>query len=203
MKKIILCFALLFVINSVAMAAPMLSEFPLGMTQKEAVAKGLIMQDEQGGILVTSFGDLDWPTAMVFENDKLIYLILKGSSEEFVSALDTGLWRIGWLVVYAATDNNLVFDAVKLASSGKNEFEIGDEYDTFLQIMTTQGFTNSHSVYISENVWSTFKQLRGENPVDKYPEAALCNVTIRGNDITAVFTTFGYMDKMNKQGGIK
>jgi len=203
MKKIVLGLALLFVFNSVAMAAPMISEFPLGMTQKEAIANGLIMQDELGGILVASFGDKDWPTALVFENDKLIYLILKGASEEFVNAADVGLGRIGWLAVYATTDNNLVFDAVKLASSGKNESEIGDEYDRFLEIMTSQGYTNLNSVYISDYVWVTFRQLRGESPVDKFPEAALCNVTTSGNDITLVFTTFGYMDKMNKQQGIK
>jgi|GEM_PF-2107013 len=203
MKKIVLSLALLFVINSVAMAAPMLSEFPIGMTQKDAIAKGLIMQDEYGGIIVTSFGDKDWPTALVFENDKLIYLILKGTGEELVTAADIGLGRIGWLTVYAATDNNLVFDAVNLASTGKDESDIGDEFDRFLEIMQSQGYKNSNFVYISDYVWYTFKELRGESPVDKFPEAALCNVTTSGNDITLIFTTFGYMDKMNKQGGVK
>jgi hypothetical protein len=199
MKKIFLSLALLFVICSVAIAAPRLSEFPLGMTQKDAIAKGLIMRDQHGGILATMFGGKEWPTALEFENDKLVYLILKGVGEEFISVADEGLWQIGWLVIYMATDKNLVFDAVKLAASGKNEMAIADEYEKFQEIMQSQKFTNSVSMYVSDRVWETFKQLRDESPIEKYADTALCNVTIQGNDVSLVFTTFGYMDKINKQ----
>jgi len=198
MRKIILVLALLFVINSSAMAANWLSDFPLGMTKVEAVAKGLVMKDQFGGLMDIMFGGKEWPTALVFENDKLVYLLLKGNGDEYISAADEGGWQLGWLIIYAATDKNLTFDAVKLASSGMDETAIGEEYEKFQEIMQSQKFTNSVSVYISERVWVTFKQLRGENPVEKYPDAALCNATTIGNDITIVFSTFGYMDKVKK-----
>ena len=198
MKRIILGLALILVINSTAMAAHLLSEFPLGMFKAEAITKGLVLQDQQGGLLDIMFGGKEWPTALVFENEKLVYLMLKGNGEDFVSSANDGLWQLGWLVVYVSTDKNLVFDAIKLAASGMDEMAIGDEYEKFQGIMQSQKFTNSLSVYVSDRVWSAFKQLRGEKPTDKYPDAAICNVTANGNDITIVFSTFGYIDKMNK-----
>jgi len=198
MKRIILSLVLIFVINSAAMAAHLLSEFPLGMPKAEAIAKGLVMKDQHGGLLNVMFGNREWPTALVFENEKLAYLILKGNGEEYVSSADDGLWQLGWLAVYVATEKNLVFDAVKLAASGMDEMAIGDEYEKFQGIMQSQKFENSVSVYISDRVWSAFKGLSGEKPAEKYPDAALCNVTANGNDITLVFSTFGYIDKMNK-----
>ena len=199
MKKIILGLVLALVINSTAMAAHMLSDFPLGMSKAEAIAKGLVLQDQQGGLANILFGAKEWPTALVFENEKLVYLMLKGNGEDFLSSADYGLLQqLDWLVVYVSTDKNLVFDAIKLAASGMNETAIGDEYEKFQGIMQSQKFTNSLSVYVSERVWAAFKQLRGEKPADKYPDAAICSVTTNGNDITLVFSTFGYIDKMNK-----
>ncbi|MCL1874750.1 MAG: hypothetical protein FWF87_00660 [Synergistaceae bacterium] len=195
MKRIIVCIALLFVIESVALAAQMLSEFPMGMAQKDAIAKGLVMKDQQGGVVVTEFGGKEWPTAMVFENEKLVYLILKGEGNEYLTGADYGL--LGWLVIHMATDNNLVFDAIKLASSGKNEDEIGVEFEKFLDIMQAQKYTKYSASYIGEAVWLTIKYLRGdENPVEKYPSANICNMTVNGSDISLVFTTFGYMGKI-------
>ena len=200
MKKIVLSLVLLFVISSAAAAAPWLSEFPLGMTQAEAVAKGLVMQDQHGGLVNVMFGGREWPTALVFENERLVYLILQGSGDEYVAAADDGLWQLGWLIIYAATERNLVFDAVKLAASGMDETAIGDEYEKFQEIMRSQQFMNSVSIYVSDRVWMTFRELRGdENPVEKHPDAVICNVTTNGNDITLVFSTFGYMDKINRQ----
>ena len=199
MKKIVFSLVLLFVINSAAMAAHQLSEFPLGMPKMEALAKGLVLQDQQGGLMNIAFGGREWPTALVFENDKLVYLLLKGNGDEYVSAINYGLVaQLGWLIIYEATDKNLVFDAIKLASSGMDEMAIADEYEKFLTIMESQRFTSSTSVYISSMVWAAFKQLRGENPVDTYPEATLCHATINGNDVSLVFTTFGYMDRIKK-----
>jgi hypothetical protein len=199
MKRIVLCFVLVFVINSVAVAAPLLSDFPLGMTQKEAIAKGLVMQDEYGGILNVMFGGKEWPAALVFENEKLIYLILKGNGSEFISAAEDGLWLISWLIIYEATDNNFVFDAIKHAASGMSDEAIGEEYEKFLIIKNSQNYKNSNAIYVSVGVWSTIRLLRGETPVDKYPDAALCNISTDGNEVTLVFTTFGYMDKMSRQ----
>ena len=200
MKKIVIGLFLLLVICSTAVAAPLLSEFPMGMSLNDAKTKGLIMRDNIGGILSISFGDKVWPAALVFENEKLVHLILKGAGSEFIAASDDGLlWQLSWLIIYSATDRNLVFDAVKLASSGMSDEAISEEYGKFLDIVQSQKFVNSVSVYVSERVWATFKQLRNENPVDVYPDATLCNVTTDGNDITLVFSTFGYISRMNKQ----
>ena len=203
MKKVVLKvglgLVLLVVFCSVAVAAPSLSEFPIGMTQEEAVAKGLVMRDQHGGTVNVVFGGKVWPAALVFENRKLVYVIIKENGDEYLTATEDGLWQIGWLVIYSATDRNLVFDAIQLAASGKDENAIGEEYERFLNIMRNQNLTNSNSVYISPRVWAAFAVLRGEKPVEKYPDATMCNVTIEGKDATLVFTTFGYMDKMNKQ----
>jgi len=195
MKRIIFGLVLLLIISSTAVAAPMLSEFPLGMSQKDAVAKGLVMRDQHGGMINVNFGAKEWPAAMVFENEKLVYIILKGSGNESITAIDDILGQSGWLIIYASTDNNLVFDAIKLASSGMNEEAIGDEYEKYLRIMQSQKYTNSVTIYVSERVWYTFKLLRNENPIEKYPEAVMCNLTTEGNDITLVFSTFGYMNR--------
>lgn len=198
MKKILLCIALLFLIDSVVMATPQLSEFPLGMNQKEAVGKGLILKDNQGGAMVTEFGGKDWPTAMVFENETLVYLILRGDGDEYISAADYGL--LGWLVTHMATENNLEFDAIKLASTGMNEDQIGIEFEKFLDIMQAQKYTKFNSTYIGEAVWLTIKYLGSdENPIEKYPKANICNMKVNGSDISLIFTTFGYMGKLNNQ----
>ena len=198
MKKVILSLAFLFIINSTAMAARQLSDFPLGMSRAEAISKGLVMRDQHGGLADVIFGGKEWPAALVFEDEKLIYLILNGSGDEYLSAADDGLWQLGWLVIYAATDNNLTFDAVKLAASGMDEIAIGEEYENFQQIVQSQNFKDSVSVYVSERVWIAFRELRGENPVDKYPDATICNVTVNKNEATLVFSTFGYMNKIRQ-----
>ncbi|MCL1941399.1 MAG: hypothetical protein FWG09_05605 [Synergistaceae bacterium] len=199
MKKIIISLALIFIINSAAAAAPSFYEFPLGMAKTEAVAKGLVLQDQFGGLMDVDFGGKTWPTALVFEDEKLVYLILKGNGNEYLSASDDGLGRLGWLVIYASTDKNLVFDAIKLASSGKDEEGIADEFEKFQEIMQSQNFTNFTSIYISDWIWMALKHLRGENPAEKYPDATICNMTANGNEITLMFSTFGYMEKAKKQ----
>jgi hypothetical protein len=201
MKKVVLSLALLLIISSAATvaAAPQLSEFPIGMAQDEALVKGLVMRDQYGGTVNVTFGGKVWPAALVFENRRLVYVIIKENGDEYLTATDDGLWQIGWLVIYASTERNLVFDAINLAASGKDETAIGEEYERFQDIMRSQNFTNSNSVYISPRVWAAFALLKGENPIEKYPDATICNVTIEGKDVTLVFSTFGYMDKMNRQ----
>jgi hypothetical protein len=199
MKKIIFGFVLIFVICPAVMAAPLLSEFPLGMTQKEATAKGLIVRDQQGGVVAAMFGGKEWPAAMVFENDKLVYIILKGSGDEFSTAADYGILQLGWVVINAATENNLVFDALNLVFSGMDADAIDIEYEKFQEIMQTQKYTNYTATYMSYRVFVALLQLKNEKPIDKYPDATICNLTVNGSDTTVVFTTFGYMDKMKKQ----
>jgi len=199
MRIVVLSLILLFVICSVASAARQLSEYPIGMTQDEALAKGLVMQDQHGGTVNVMFGGKAWPAALVFENRKLVYLIIKENGDDYLTAADDGLWHIGWIVIHAATERNLVFDAIKLAASGKDEIAIGEEYEKFLEIMRSQNFTNLNSTYISPRVWAAFALLRGENPVEKYPDATICNVSIEGKDVTLVFSSIGYVDKMNRQ----
>jgi len=200
MKRIILSLVLLFfAINSAALAAPAIAEFPLGMTKQEAVSKGLIMKDEQGGILVTTFGEKDWPTALTFENDKLVSLILKGSDEEFVAAANEGLLRLDWMVIHSATENNQVFDAFKLIFEGKSFDDVVLEYENFYNVNITQSqnLTKYTSTYISERTLVAFLKLRDQKPVEAYPDSTLCRVSAAGNDITLMFTTFAYMGKMN------
>ena len=199
LRKVILSIVLLFIINSCAMAAHQISDFPLGMSKVEAIAKGLVMKDQFGGLIDIRFGSKEWPTALVFEDEKLVYLMLNGKGNDYVAAAEDGLWQLGWLAVYATTDNNLTFDAVNLAASGMDEMAIGEEYEKFHQIMQSQKYANCASMYISDRVWSTIKQLKAEKPADKYPDAAICNVTIKNNEALIIFSTFGYIKKMNRE----
>ena len=200
MKKIILSLALLFVINSAAMGAHQLSDFPLGMTQQEAVARGLAMQDQYGGLVNIMFGGREWPAALVFENQRLVYVLLRQSGEDFITGARGGLFgQLGWLAIYAVTDRNLEFDAVALASSGMSEEAIEREHERFRETMQIQNIRNFTSVHVSMRVWAALRQLREGTPAETFPDAVLSHLTVNENEVTLMFTTFGYMDRMNRR----
>lgn len=197
MKKFIFCITFLLLTCSAGFAAQ-LSDFPLGMPQKDALANGVVMKDDKGGVARISFGGMDWPAAFIFENGALVYIILNGNGDEFIAAADDGMWQLGWLIIYAATDKSkVVFDAVKLAASGANEEQIGEAYEKFQEESQKLKYTRSSSVYISERVWMTFRQTPG-NPIEQYPDAVVCNITTDGSNINLVLSTFGYIDKLKK-----
>lgn len=195
MNRLILCVAVLLLTCSTASAAARLSDFPVGMAEKEAVGRGVVKQDAKGGSLSIEFGGEVWPAAFIFEDGKLAYVALKGNGQKYMAAAEEGLWQLGWLIIYATTDKNIIFDAVALSAKGVPEEQIGEAYGQFQEQMQRQKYTKSASIYISERVWVTFKNST-ENPVIKYPDAVVCNITTDGEEINIVFSTFGYIEKV-------